>query len=220
MLSLPQNTQNCRFGLQSLIVSTANNYTSRLCLLWANIQLGFVQLNSFPWLFPWNLEGTNFKAKPWKRGWAVSCWLFTHGKLDVVVWLLNIGQARHLDAGTWLEDYLWRHIKLRGALTFAGSWENIKCWKCIFSCFDRGVYRAGAWVRAAEWTCGTCSSQYLVFARFLRFASFNCLSSPKSLRRQPYLPPFMLSVGLWSSWECTTFTCGLPDEAHFGKSGK
>lgn len=97
---------------------------------------------------------------------------------------------------------------------------NMKCWRCLFFLFYSGVYRVGAWVPAVAWTCGTCPWQYLVFAPFLRFASFNCLSSPRTLKRQPYLPPFTLSVEWWSFWECITFTCGLPDEAHSGKSGK
>lgn len=97
---------------------------------------------------------------------------------------------------------------------------NMKCWRCLFFLFYSGVYRVGAWVPAVAWTCGTCPWQYLVFAPFLRFASFNCLSSPRTLKRQPYLPPFTLSVEWWSFWECITFMRGLPDEAHSGKSGK
>lgn len=124
--------------------------------------------------------------------------------------------------GTWLGYYLRRHIKevpwrLLGRNR---KHELLKMSYLFFFLFYSGVYRAGVWVPAVEWTCGTCSWQYLVFAPFLRFASFNCLSSPRSLKRQLYLPPFTLSVEWWSSWECITFTSGLPDEAHFGKSGK
>lgn len=111
--------------------------------------------------------------------------------------------------------------------TWTGTWSvcwleagNMKCWRCLFFLFYSGVYRVGAWVPAVAWTCGTCPWQYLVFAPFLRFASFNCLSSPRTLKRQPYLPPFTLSVEWWSFWECITFMRGLPDEAHSGKSGK
>ena len=152
----------------------------------------------------------NFYAKRWRPCLTVL--------LPICSWQTrsnSVLQSEHrIVTGTW--SGTWSG----STLTFAG-WEQ-ETWSAedVFFLFYSGVYRVGAWVPAVAWTCGTCPWQYLVFAPFLRFASFKCLSSPRTLKRQPYLPPFTLSVEWWSFWECITFMCGLPDEAHSGKSGK